>query len=418
MDYIVDNEKYFQLYNGKYNYILVCQILTWATETVLNIKIKNSDNIFKVIYNIKISEARQKKFLDILKSKNIIKKIIEIGGNNITSHTKFNKLNNKQFNDNHMIIEREKNNSIYPTKTSTEDDTKRHNTIYTNNQCSKTIRKNNSSLCGMDSFNSNYKNKSKKFNTISCSNKSIYNINTTINNCKDLSDIKLKTEGSVVEKEKEKEPLDNERNKKYTKKETKNIILEKKNFQKEKIVVSFKKAYNNNQYRSSHVVEKEILNRIERDKLNSELNIKTPMNRPQKIKFNINNYKKMNSQNMKHENTNISNTALKKINNEKIRIGNIGAPNNMEPKDTIRKSVNKRLILPKKEDNQINNNINNNNKNSPKTIIINSNMNINIYINSDKNYNNNINKDIAELLNVENLKKVHMHTPNIILNEK
>ena len=184
MDYIVDNEKYFQLYNGKYNYILVCQILTWATETVLNIKIKNSDNIFKVIYNIKISEARQKKFLDILKSKNIIKKIIEIGGNNITSHTKFNKLNNKQFNDNHMIIEREKNNSIYPTKTSTEDDTKRHNTIYTNNQCSKTIRKNNSSLCGMDSFYSNYKNKSKKFNTISCSNKSLYNINTTINNCR------------------------------------------------------------------------------------------------------------------------------------------------------------------------------------------------------------------------------------------
>ena len=420
MDYIVDNEKYFQLYNGKYNYILVCQILTWATETVLNIKIKNSDNIFKVIYNIKISEARQKKFLDILKSKNIIKKIIEIGDNNITSHTKFNKLNNKQFNDNHMIIEREKNNSIYPTKTSTEDDTKRLNTIYTNNQCSKTIRKNNSSLCGMDSFYPNYKNKSKNFNTISCNNKSLYNINTTINNCKDfkLSDIKLKTEESVVEKEKEKEPLDNEKNKKYTKKEIKNIILEKKNFQKEKIVVSFKKAYNNNQYRSSHGDEKEILNTTERDKLNSEINIKTPMNLPQKIKFNINNYKKMNSQNMKHENTNISNTALKNINNEKIRIGNKGAPNNMEPKDTIRKSVNKRLILPKKEDNQINNNINNNNKNSPKTIIINSNMNINIYINSDKNYNNNINKDIAELLNVENLKKVHMHTPNIILNEK
>ena len=126
----------------------------------------------------------------------------------------------------------------------------------------------------------------------------------------------------------------------------------------------------------------------------------------------------MNSKNKKHENTNISNTALKNINNEKIRMGNKGAPNNMEPKDTIRKSVNKSLILPKKEDNQINNNINNNKKNSPKTIIINSNMNINIYINSDKNYNNNINKDIAELLNVENLKKVHMHTPNIILNEK
>ena len=71
-------------------------------------------------------------------------------------------------------------------------------------------------------------NKSKKFNTISCSNKSLYNINTTINNCKDLNDIKLKIEGSVVEKEKEKEPVDNERNKKYTKKETKNIISEKK----------------------------------------------------------------------------------------------------------------------------------------------------------------------------------------------
>ena len=47
-------------------------------------------------------------------------------------------------------------------------------------------------------------------------------------------------------------------------------------------------------------------------------------------------------------------------------------------------------------------------------------MNINTYINSDTNCSNNINKDIAELLNLENLKKLHMHTPiiNIIFNEK
>ena len=63
IDFIIDKEEYFELYNGKYNYILVCQILIWASEKVLNIKIKDDEDVFKVIYNINITDEQKKKFL-------------------------------------------------------------------------------------------------------------------------------------------------------------------------------------------------------------------------------------------------------------------------------------------------------------------------------------------------------------------
>ena len=67
--YIIDQNKFFELYNGKQNYILACQIIQWATEKVLNIKIKNNENIFKVIYNINIMNSQQKKFMEIIEEK-------------------------------------------------------------------------------------------------------------------------------------------------------------------------------------------------------------------------------------------------------------------------------------------------------------------------------------------------------------
>ena len=69
LDYIIDQEKYFELYNGKHNYILVSQILNWATEKILNIKIENNENIFKVVYNINITDEQEKIFLEIVDEK-------------------------------------------------------------------------------------------------------------------------------------------------------------------------------------------------------------------------------------------------------------------------------------------------------------------------------------------------------------
>ena len=72
IDYITDNEEYFELYNGKYNYIIVCQILQWATEKILNIKIKTSENVFKILYNINITYQQKQKFIEIINKRNKI----------------------------------------------------------------------------------------------------------------------------------------------------------------------------------------------------------------------------------------------------------------------------------------------------------------------------------------------------------
>ena len=77
LDYLIDQNKYFELYNGQQNYLIACQIIQWASEKVLNIKIKNSENIFKVIYNINMTDLQKKKFLEIIEEKNKAKKIIK-----------------------------------------------------------------------------------------------------------------------------------------------------------------------------------------------------------------------------------------------------------------------------------------------------------------------------------------------------
>ena len=81
LDYIIDQDKYFELYNGKYNYILVSQILNWATEKILNIKIENDENIFRVVYNINITKEQENNFLEIVNEKYKTKNTISFKNN-------------------------------------------------------------------------------------------------------------------------------------------------------------------------------------------------------------------------------------------------------------------------------------------------------------------------------------------------
>ena len=66
LDGIIDSEKYYDLYFGKDNYIVVIEILLWSIEHVMNIKLKDDENIFKLIFNLNIDEKVHNKIYEIL----------------------------------------------------------------------------------------------------------------------------------------------------------------------------------------------------------------------------------------------------------------------------------------------------------------------------------------------------------------
>ena len=59
-------QKYFNLYFGKDNYIIVVEILLWSIEHIMNIKIKDDENIFKLVFNINIEENQHKEIYGII----------------------------------------------------------------------------------------------------------------------------------------------------------------------------------------------------------------------------------------------------------------------------------------------------------------------------------------------------------------
>ena len=176
LEYIMDMPEYFELYNGKNNYILVSQIMKYEIEKELNIKLKDDENIFKVIYNINIAKEQNKNFLKIIERNPMLKKNISVSNINAISNI------NNNYNLNNY-----------------------HNNNYNSNR-------NNIPKAGSINviINNNYN-----------------NISQTISG---LNIIKRKLD---KEKEKEKEPLDNPKNKKIKLKEfltTKELTKSKKKF--------------------------------------------------------------------------------------------------------------------------------------------------------------------------------------------
>ena len=66
LDWIVESEKYFNYYFGKDNHIIVAEILLWSIEHILGTKIQDYENIFKLIYNIKIRNEKHLKIYEII----------------------------------------------------------------------------------------------------------------------------------------------------------------------------------------------------------------------------------------------------------------------------------------------------------------------------------------------------------------
>ena len=65
-DEIIETEKYYNYYFGKYNYEIVVVILLWCTEQILEEKIGDDENIFKLIFGINIEPNKKKEIYDIL----------------------------------------------------------------------------------------------------------------------------------------------------------------------------------------------------------------------------------------------------------------------------------------------------------------------------------------------------------------
>ena len=60
LDGIIEPQKYFHLYYGKNNYKIVVEIFLWSIEHIMNISIKDYENIFKLVFNINIDEIEHK----------------------------------------------------------------------------------------------------------------------------------------------------------------------------------------------------------------------------------------------------------------------------------------------------------------------------------------------------------------------
>jgi hypothetical protein len=62
-DELIESEQYYHFYCGKNNYEIVVEILLWCTEHILNEKIKDDENIFRLIYGINIDPNKKKKYI-------------------------------------------------------------------------------------------------------------------------------------------------------------------------------------------------------------------------------------------------------------------------------------------------------------------------------------------------------------------
>ena len=74
LDWIIDSEDYYNYYFGKDNHIIVVVIILWSIEHILDIKIQNDENIFKLIFNINIKEEKYNKIVEIIEKLYLLKK--------------------------------------------------------------------------------------------------------------------------------------------------------------------------------------------------------------------------------------------------------------------------------------------------------------------------------------------------------
>ena len=365
LDYIIDQNKFFELYNGKQNYILACQIIQWATEKVLNIKIKNNENIFKVIYNINIMTKNYP---------------------NLNSSNIYNSPKMQMPNDMSVIVNSNiSSDSLLGFK--------------------KTIK-----IKNCETIN----NKIKELNIVN-----EMKINTNKNNNKEE---KNKTTNENI-KQKKSEPLDNTKSIKRGKRQDLDILQIQKDNHKSidnslSLIptgenTSFFTYENQFDFRSPSNTSGIFL-------LSEELNPKENINKPKifEKKSYISEKSKAisNSSFIYYRNTYNTTDSInnKKNINKNMENSKVHKAKGNEPRDSCSKN---RRITTKFVKREMNKKINNG-VNKPSTIIINNNMQINTFINNDKNkYVMNNKNDLLNLKSCESI-DIQPQIINIVVNGK
>ena len=99
-DELIESEQYYHLYCGKNNYEIVVEILLWCTEHILNEKIKDDENIFRLIYGINIDPNKKKEMYNIIdllhskiKKKNFLNKSSRLAEDSNSKNMNNNLLN-------------------------------------------------------------------------------------------------------------------------------------------------------------------------------------------------------------------------------------------------------------------------------------------------------------------------------------
>ena len=90
IDLLINKREYYYLYMGDENYITAVEISLWAIEKVLEIKINNeTENIFKLIYNIEIKNEIHEKIYNVINQiENDLNNKIKITRNDLNSRVK------------------------------------------------------------------------------------------------------------------------------------------------------------------------------------------------------------------------------------------------------------------------------------------------------------------------------------------
>jgi len=66
LDNFIDSDKYYDLYFGKNNHIVVVEIFLWSIEHILRLRLKEDENIFKLIFNINIPQEKHKEIYNLI----------------------------------------------------------------------------------------------------------------------------------------------------------------------------------------------------------------------------------------------------------------------------------------------------------------------------------------------------------------
>ena len=142
MDWIIESEEYFNYYFGKDNHIIVVEILLWTIEHILQIKIQDYENIFKLIYNIKISEEKH------LKIYNIIEKLFFLKKSKLEN-------NNKSFSINNNYSEKIMTYNI-PLSFPTISSTRKSNSAYISIENTNAVSSNNKIFKALSSYEDSF----------------------------------------------------------------------------------------------------------------------------------------------------------------------------------------------------------------------------------------------------------------------